>query len=97
MWGFHEGQRERSREQEIASMCRRWAPRRMGIPGRRFGKGKVAEGAESWRPLGMRGEEVELSERMKFCENMMLAAASKTLWTMPRCGAPNTAGAIHVL
>jgi len=59
--------------------------------------GKVAEGAESWSPLGMRDEEVELSERMKFCGNTMLAAASKTLWTMPRCGAPSTAGAMHVL
>jgi hypothetical protein len=45
--------------------------------------------------LGIRGESLALSERMNSPGKRMLAAAAKTLWTLPRCGVPAAASAIH--
>jgi len=42
-------------------------------------KGKVPPETESWSPLGMRGEESALSERMNPPGKTILAAAAKTL------------------
>ena len=62
IWASHWVQLERSREQPRASICRRWAPRRTGIPTRRV-ENKAP--ALSWRPLGICGELTELSERSR--------------------------------
>lgn len=97
MCGFHCGQVVRSREQLMASMCRREAPKRTGMPGRRAEKGNAPAGAERCRPLGIRGESLALSERMNSPGKRILAAAAKTLWTQPRCGVPAAASAIHWL
>src|SRR5947209_17050264 len=75
----HCAQKERSSEQLAASICRRYAPKRTGIPTRRAENGNAPAGVESWRPLGIRGELLALSERTRPLGKVILAAASKAL------------------
>ncbi len=79
MCGFHREQVVRSREQARASMLRRQAPRRTGIPLRRAENGNAPDGTERCTPLGMCGESLALSERTNSPGKSMLAAAAKTL------------------
>lgn len=89
----HRSQYVRSSESGRASIWRRRAPKRTGIPTWRAEKGNVSAEAESCSPLGTRGAWRALSARTKSPGKVILAAARKTLWTTPRCAAPATGAA----